>query len=473
MPGAFVRNSTLIIKIIKIFTDIKIIIDRNYLKNQCPILLSFSGVFILLTVWLGYFVQRADFPGLIAGYAAFFLLYFFIVQRDVIASSNDISFWVWFGVILRVILVFSIPNLSDDLYRFVWDGRLIINGLNPFDHLPSYYIEHQILPESLTPALYEQLNSKPYFTIYPPVAQAVFALACWIFPNSIFGSMIIMKLILLLGEMGSIVLIIKLLKRFNLPKQNVLLYTLNPLLIFEIVGNLHFEGLMIFFLLLSFWFITTSRLVFSAFAMSGAIAVKLVPLMLLPFLITKLSIQKSLIYFSILGVTLLILFAPLLNSFFFNHFGESLNLYFRQFEFNASVYYLVRWIGYEMEGYNMVKRIGPVLALIVFMIIITLAIIRRKKGWQLLPESWLFAISVYLLFATTVHPWYITLPVALSVFTKWRYVMVWSGVAWLSYSHYWGGGFQENYLLIALEYVIVVVFLLWELWRRSSPQMAH
>jgi hypothetical protein len=202
--------------------------------------------------------------------------------------------------------------------------------------------------------------------------------------------------------------------------------------------------------------------------MVGAIGAKLLPLMLLPFLIARLGFKKSLAYFSILGITLLLLFTPLLNSFFFNHFGESLNLYFRQFEFNASVYYLARWVGFQMEGHNMVAEIGPILAMTVFLIIITLAIIKRNKDWQFLPESWLFAISIYLLFATTVHPWYITLPVALSVFTKWRYAIIWSGVAWLSYSHYLGGNFQENYLLVAIEYVIVIIFFASELYFNSK-----
>lgn len=426
-----------------------------------------SIFFIILTVWLGYFVERADFLGLISIYGVFFLFYFFLT-RAVNTRSVERSFWIGLGIILRVILLFAVPNFSDDCYRFIWDGRLMLNGINPFDHLPSYYIENHILPKSLTLELYQHLNSQEHFTIYPPVAQAVFTLACWLFPSSIFGSIVIMKLVLLLGEIGSIVLIAKLLRRFELPKNNILLYALNPLLIFEIVGNLHFEGLMIFFLLLSLWLLVNNRWIGSSLAMAGAIASKLLPLLFLPFLIARLGIKKSLVYFSILGITLLLLFTPLFNGLFISHFGDSLNLYFRQFEFNASFYYLFRWIGYQSKGYNMIHRLGPMLALAVFIIIITLAIIRRTKDAKSLPESWLFAISIYLLLATTVHPWYITLPMALSLLTKWRYAIVWSGVAWLSYSHYWGGGFQENYLLIAMEYVATIGFFFFEVFRKQN-----
>lgn len=431
------------------------------------ILLSTGLIF--LTIILGYVVERSNFLLLIGSYALFFIIYWFIFSR--IENPKYIRFYIAIGILVRIILLFSLPNLSEDCYRFIWDGRLIINGLNPFDQLPSYYIENKILPEILTPTLYESLNSKIYFTIYPPIAQGIFAIACWIFPKSILGSIVIMKLILLVAEIGSILLIIKLLQKLKLPEKNVLLYSLNPLVIIEIVGNVHFEGLLLFFLLLSLWLLVKLNWVGSAIMMAFAIASKLIPLIFLPFLIAKLGLKKNIFYFLILGITLLILFSLLLNSLFINHFGESLNLYFQQFEFNASVYYIARWIGYQIEGHNLIVSIGPVLAILTFLSIITLALQKRKEDLCDLPKSWLFTISIYLLFATTVHPWYLTLLVALSVFTKWRYAMIWSGVVILSYSHYWHDVFKENYGLIVIEYVVVIAFVGYEFFAKNSKKV--
>ena len=70
----------------------------------------FSGIFLVLTIWLGYFVERGDFPALIGAYTLFFLLYW--KTTDVISSKNDIRFWILLGVLLRAVLLFSLLNLS-------------------------------------------------------------------------------------------------------------------------------------------------------------------------------------------------------------------------------------------------------------------------------------------------------------------------------------------------------------------------
>ncbi len=418
-------------------------------------------IFAALTIWLGYFVEQEQFLAIIAGYAPFFLLYLFVYVRT---EKAALDFWLGVGVFLRIILLFSFPNLSDDIYRFVWDGHLINHGFNPFDHLPGYYIENDVLPGVLTPELYNLLNSKEYYTVYPPVLQAIFAVSTWLFPQSIAASGVAMKSFLLLGEIGSIWLIGKLLMHFKLPAKNALLYALNPLVIVEVTGNIHFEGLMVFFLLLAFWWLRSSTPkmhIGSALAMAGSIASKLLPLMFLPFLIKKMG-WRSVRYFTIIGVALLLLFAPLLNGLFFNNFGASLDLYFRRFEFNASLFYILEWIYLVVFNEDYVNLfLGPALAFVAFFAIIAL-VVWRRASWRALPTSWLFAVSIYLLCTTTVHPWYLCLPVALSVFTNWRYPIAWSGLVVLSYSHYWGGVFYERFEFIILEYVILLGYFIYE-----------
>jgi hypothetical protein len=82
-----------------------------------------------------------------------------------------------------------------------------------------------------------------------------------------------------------------------------------------------------------------------------SIASKLIPLAFLPFLIRRLGWRKSLVFFLTIAATILLLFLPYVSRELFLQIAGSLDLYFQKFEFNASVFYLVRWVGF------MVKRI--------------------------------------------------------------------------------------------------------------------
>jgi len=425
-----------------------------------------------LSFGLGYGVEQSDFPKIILLYAPFFLVYLAIFRF--VKTEKDIRFFIGLGIFLRFCLLFYVPNLSDDIYRFVWDGRLLIHGFNPFDHLPSYYLENGIAIEGITKDLFDKLNSPEYFTIYPPMAQLTFAIACLLFPMSVLGSAIVMKLFLFAAEIGSIFLIIKLLKHFQLPFKNVLLYALNPFIIIELTGNLHFEGAMIFFLLLAFWWLLKNRTALSAGALALSIACKLMPLIFLPLLIRRLGWRKSFLYFLMVGVMLAVLFAPLASGVFLNNFGESLNLYFQKFEFNASIYYLARWVGYQYKGYNLIHQIGPALAFCTLLGVAALAVFDKNPNWKSLPVKMLFAISLYLSFTTTVHPWYVSLPVVLCLFTRFRFPILWSGLVILTYVNYSYEPYFENLWVVGIEYFLVSAYFVWELFfvKKQMPALA-
>lgn len=424
--------------------------DRLLLIRPWQILAC--AAFISLTIGLGYFVGQSDFRPLIVMYGSFFALYIAIFLW---APERDVLFFVGVGAALRFLLLFSFPNLSDDVYRFIWDGRLIVNGYNPFDHLPSHYLEEGNAVPGLDRQLYEELNSQGYFTVYPPVAQAVFALSCFLFPGSLGWSVLVMKAIMVAFELGSLRLLWLLLGRLELPRRNVLLYALNPLIILEITGNLHFEGAMIFFLLLSFWWLLQGRRPGSALMAALSVASKLLSLIFLPFLIKRLGLRGSVRYFAVTGAFLVVLFLPLFSAAFFGNFGESLDLYFRKFEFNASLYYLLRWVGYQQVGYNLIAKFGPALAVAAGTGIMLLVLLDKSKDWVSLPRQMMFAVFIYLACATTVHPWYVSLPLVMCLFTRYRFPVIWSGMIFLTYINYSFPEYREHLGMVALEYFAV------------------
>jgi len=149
------------------------------------------------------------------------------------------------------------------------------------------------------------------------------------------------------------------------------------------------------------------------------------------------------------------------------HWQESITLYFKSFEFNASIYYVVRSIGSQLVGYNPIQTVGPVLSLVTLSAILVLAFLQFRKNtthakarFLQVAQSLKLTYLVYFLMATTVHPWYIITLAAISVFTSRKDALLWSFLVVLSYSHYDGGGFQENYIFIALEYAFLAIVIL-------------
>ena len=420
--------------------------------------------FVLAVLALAYLPGQSDFGLIAALYTPAFLLYLLIWR--LVEGRRALFFFLVLAALLRLLLVPAFPLLSDDVYRFIWDGRLILQGINPFSYPPVYYQEAGRAVPGLDAALFAQLNSPAYFTIYPPLAQATFAAACWLFPHSIAGAALAMKLPLLACEWGSLWLLPRLLLRLGLPEKNALLYALNPLILLEIMGNLHFEGAMIFFFLAGYWLLLRGRWALSAGAMAFSVAAKLLPLLFFPFWLRRLGWRRSLSYFALLGLGLLALFAPLLSEAFFVGFGNSLELYFRKFEFNGSIYYLLRWVGLQWKGFNAIAYIGPLLAVLVFCGVLLAALLDKRRDWESLPPRLLLAICLYLAFSPTVHPWYASLPIVLAALSRFRFPILWSGLIWLTYINYSYPVYRENLWVVGIEYLAVYAFAAWELLRR-------
>jgi alpha-1,6-mannosyltransferase len=449
---------------------------------------------LLLTLDIGYFVDRQDFTHFFIVYSSLFAVYFWVLKT--VKTDNDFSFWVKIALILRVGLVFAMPNFSDDIYRFIWDGRLINMGINPFDFKPVYYFENKLYTDVLTPELYQFLNSKNYHTVYPSVCQAFFSFAVCLFPKSIYGATLVIKTLVCLCDIGSIFLIQKLLTnrqngssderlkspaidtrhaihhkqdaRRNTPYAilNTLIYALNPLIIIELCQNIHFEGVAIFFFLLAIFLIQKNKIVFSSIAFSLSIATKILPLMFLPFFLKNLGWRKAIGYYLMVGIFTVLIFLPLYNATFLPNLKSSLDLYNKKFEFNASIYYLVREVGFWIKGFNWGQFTTPYLNGLV-VLSIGFLFLKQKKSETFNLESFftncLFAYSIYCLCAATVHPWYASFALLFSVFTKFRYPSVWTYFIGLTYVHYAYGIYLENYWVIALEYLVVVGSLIIEI----------
>lgn len=418
--------------------------------------------------FISYWAGRAHFVAFWVAYTVAFGAYFLLYRH--IETAAEARLLVKIAWILRGGLIFSIPTLSDDIYRFIWDGRLLFVGENPFAMTPQMFFDMGKYQDTLTAELFNLLNSKNYYSVYPPICQAVFGIAVWLFPKNIYASMVVIKAFLWLFEGGTLWLM------RNLSPKKWLLYALNPFIIIELCGNGHFEAAMIFFFILALTFLEKKETTIYSLAQSStawvfAVAAKLLPLMFLPILLRRLSGRSLYIFGLSFTFFMVVLFLPSASGFL--NASKSIALYFNNFQFNASIFYFFNFFISQIAGYHAIHISSPILIVLCISSIFYIVFSQKSSYNSDIFNTCLFINILYLLFATTVHPWYIALPVALSVFTDWRFPLVWSFFIGLTYFGYIGQQHTENMVFLCLEYAAVIAFFMYEKRRlENSPPLS-
>ncbi len=450
----------------------------NHLKEHRQTWLMTVVLAVLYWVF-AHKLNRSNFIGLISLMVAMFVLTYWLIK----IWGREFYLLLALGIGFRLLFLMAMPNLSQDFYRFIWDGRLILQGVNPYLQTPTAYLEAGNLVVSQAAELASgmgALNAGNYSN-YPPLNQICFALAALLGGSSILGPVIVMRLLTLLADVGILWFGRKLLIRMKLDDRTIFWYFLNPFILVEMTGNLHFESVMIFFLVLSFYQLSKGKWILSAILIGLSISVKLIPLIFLPLFLRyfsrkpnwKTGFYRFCGFVLIALLTVLASFLPFLSDDFLANFSQSIGLWFQKFEFNASIYYIIRWIGYQTIGWNIIADVGRILPLIVLAFVMFMSLYREKKTLEQLFVSMLWCISFYFLLSTTVHPWYIATPLLLGVFTRFRFTVAWSLLVMLSYSAYTANGFDENLELVALEYILGIVFVVRELQGKTLTPAKH
>ncbi len=404
--------------------------------------LVFAASIILPT----FLIDRANTAPLMVSFVLAFGSYLFLW------SSTNINLQWTLGILTRIGLFLTLPILSDDIFRFLWDGFLLKNGIHPFAELPSYYLDKNV--DGLSEALYVKLNSQNYFTVYPPINQGLFWLAVTVSENWLVATGVL-RAMFLLADIGTMYYLQKILERSGKNTHLAFLYFLNPLVILEGVGNVHFEVLLVFFLAAAIYYYPTSKMKSGA-AFGLAIGTKLLPLIVLPFLFLKDVMTRNWKLTVITGLVCITSLLPMLNNSFINGMQNSLALYVQNFEFNGSVFRIAREIGILVQGYNPIKTIGPIFSLISFLGIIAYSVFAFRKKYDL-PKTMLFVWSIYLLLASTVHPWYILPLILLGILSGQTFPIVWSLVIFVTYAGYSDSGHDLHWIWILLEYLFVLL----------------
>jgi hypothetical protein len=206
---------------------------------------------------------------------------------------------LWVALAARVALLPVTPTLSGDLYRYVWEGRVVAHGLDPYHLSP----RHPALAPLRDDTVYPRVNHPELATIYPPLAIGGFALVA-----RLSGAPWAMKLWVVVHDLAVVLALLAWMRARGAPATAVIAYAWNPLVLVEYAGSGHNDPTALVWLVLAFLWMER-RPTLSALALATGALVKLAPLLALPFLIRRWPWRARLIAVAVLGAGLALFWA--------------------------------------------------------------------------------------------------------------------------------------------------------------------
>jgi alpha-1,6-mannosyltransferase len=382
-------------------------------------------------------------------FAVYFFVVRFVLSREVSLKS---AFWIiGAGLIFRGTAFFAPPTLSDDIYRYLWDGRVQVAGLNPYKYPPDApELAHLKTPE------WDGINHKHIRTIYPPLSQIIFATGALVYPT-----INTQKLIFVGFDVLTSVLLLFLLKRKNLPLGRVLIYSWHPLVIIEFASSGHLDSLAMSMMVAGFLFLEGRRVQMSGAAWGLGFLAKLGTGLMLPWMILNREGRRLLLPFIAtigLGYACYAL-SPLGE---WKNFLSSPAIYAKSWAFNAGLFDLLLKLPF----------LSPSLWRITAGIVVV-----GVAGWMALKTDISPLAQMGILFATVlslspvVYPWYATWLVPFLCFFPLRAGFAFTGLVGLSYlvlPRFDGGlGWTLPPWVRIVEYGVPAGLLVWETRKRK------
>ena len=348
-----------------------------------------SALAYLVLAWASHAMARLPLTLFFAVFgvttsAAFWAYWTISRIQDSALALRSILIW---AILFRLIGFWVQPVYEDDFYRYMWDGRALATGHNPYTHPPSEAFGDEQLSAKFQDIL-DRLSFPDIPTIYGPVCQVAFAAAYWIAPGELWS----LKLVFLIADLATMILLFRLLRR----KSHILIYAWSPLLILEISFSAHSDILAVCLLVWAMERFAARRPVFACALLALAVSAKVIMLPFLPFLLLGSSNRIRMSAGMVFAATLALLHAPFAMG---GGFGEQgLGVFLQHWEFNSFAFAIFR----RMWG----DEAGKIVSLSLFAIaLIWLLRMHRKAPPGTIPRGDIL-LAVFLLLSPVANPWY-------------------------------------------------------------------
>lgn len=378
-----------------------------------------------------------------------FIIISLLIRWKHIQKPNFHALFV-LSIILKIWLIFLHPTGSDDYYRYLWDGKVMAHHVNPYKYPPN----DPALSSLHSKMLPSKVNFPNIKTIYPPLAEYIFYLAYLVGRESFIGLKIIIFLFDLLTTAGILLILARL--KFNY--ENVLLYTLSPLVLFQYFVDSHVDAFGISLLVLAVLFYIEAKKTLSYIFLGLSICIKPTPLILIPVVFfTEKDILEKIKTVFIPSIVCILLYIPFIFS---GSPFQALIQYAENWTFNGPVFDLLNFFIHNNQNSRVVCAL--------LFTATYLAVLYSKRDFI---ERIYLSAFLLLIFSPVVHPWYLGwLAVILPIAPKLSgifYVNLVSLTSFTVITYQLTGAWREYPLVLLAEYLPVISIFIYELTKKK------
>ena len=386
-------------------------------------------------------------------------------------SESSRGLWLWIvvaGLAMRLVCFTEPPRYESDYYRYLWEGALTANGQNPYSVRPQDAFRDNHLAEAGRPVL-EKINHPYLVSIYPPVAQAAFALAYRIAPFNADS----LRAVFLGFDLVVLALLVLVLRRLGRPLHQAAIYWWNPIVIKEFYIAAHMDAVVIAFALLAVTAVLWRWRRAGLMLLGVAVGAKLWPVVLAPMLLRRQSrswrqwITGALLF----GTTAALVLWPLLASW---RLGEQsgLHAYSQQWTNNAGLFNVIRWVAHLLRDHNFIgwyaaenlARLVSAGLLIIWLVVLTRRPIADDEDFV---RRCLLAVGGLFLLSPTQFPWYYTWLLPFLAVTPSLPLLLYTALLPLYHLHY------DHKWVLWIEHLPVWLLIIGSVLRRRSLPAAQ
>ncbi len=381
--------------------------------------------------------------------SSFYLISIYLLKK-ISLDNYQLLFLILLSALTQLSFINFEPIGSDDIYRYMWDGKVQVNGINPYLYKP---IDKE-LNELHSNILPTKMNFKEMRTVYFPLSQWLFYVGYKISGENFWAY----KILIFISIITTIFLLYKILLKLKLENKRLLFFILSPLIYFQFSLDGHLDAYGLPLLISSLYFYINGKKLISAVFLGLSFSVKPIAVVLIPiFFLNENSFSDKIKFLIVNLFSFLIQFIPYVFS--SNPF-EAFFIFSKNWMYNGFIFTTINSFFHN----NQLSRLITWLLLLISLLPIYFSKIELIKKIY-------FAITLMIIFSPVVHPWYliwVLVLIPLVDLTSGFYLV--SAISLTSitiYIYKMTGVWKDFYLVQMIEFIPTILLMIYDFFKTS------